>query len=98
MIQANRKQFKAWKLKYEKKNKKLKNNIIRLFWFFLLTPAPPPFDLIPIHTIMDMRNHKRRNVLIHARVNFNQSDVGGELKMPLLLVGWGRGVNRKDRI
>ena len=32
----------------------------------------PPTDLIT-HTIMDMLNDKRRNVLTHVRVNFSQS-------------------------
>ena len=47
---------------------------------------------------MDMRNNKRRNVLIHARENFSQSETrsllrGGELNFELLLWGGG-GINR----
>ena len=63
--------------------------------------SPPLTDLTAPHTIMDMRNNKRRNVLTHARVNFSQSETssllrrgaGGGLNFELLL--W-RGVNRKD--
>ena len=62
-------------------------------WIFSVNSPPPP-----PHTIMDMRNNKRRNGLTHARVNFSQSETssllrGGELNFELLL--WG-GVNRKD--
>ena len=46
-----------------------------------LTPPPPP----PHHFIMDIRNNKRRNILTHARVNFNQSETS------LLLRGGGGG-------
>ena len=55
---------------------------------FLL--IPPIFN--SPHTIMDLQNNKRRNVLIHARVNFSQSETsllllggGGELNFELLL-------------
>ena len=50
---------------------------------FLLVPQPPPppsFNSPSPHTIMDMRNNKRRNVLTHARVNFNQSETSSLLR------------------
>ena len=62
-----------------------------------LTPKPPP----PPHTITDMRNNERRNVLTHARVNFSHSETsslvrGRELNFELLLWGGGGAINRKD--
>ena len=36
------------------------------------SPAP--------HTIMDMRNNKRHNILTHARVNFSQSETSSLLR------------------
>ena len=53
---------------------------------------------------MDMRCNKRRNVLIHARVNFSQSESSslllGEvgLKFSLLLVGGGGGGELTEEI
>ena len=63
--------------------------------FFCQLP-PPPLISPPSHTIIDIRNIKRRNVSTHARVNFSQSATssllrggGGGLKLSLLLVGGG---------
>ena len=72
--------------------------------------ADGSFLLTPRHAIMDMRNNKRGNVLIQARVNFSQSETssilrgGWGLNFELLLWGGGGGgreggrrrVNRKD--
>ena len=53
-------------------------------WIFSLTSPP-------LHTIMDMRNNKRRTVSTHAQVNFSQSEtnslVRGGVNFELLL--WG---------
>ena len=62
---------------------------------FCWSPPPPP------HTIMDMRNNKRR-VSTHARVNFSQSEtvrfcVGGWVKFWASTVGGG-GISRKDPV
>ena len=64
----------------------------------LLLPPPPSHT----HTIMDMRNNKRRNVLTHARVNFSQSETssllrgaGGTRELNFELLLWW-GINRND--
>ena len=44
---------------------------------FRLTPPPPPPHT---HTIMDMQNNKRHNVLTRARVNFSQSETSWLLR------------------
>ena len=68
---------------------------------FILTP--PPTDLTSPHTIMDMRNNERRNILIHAQVmNFSQSETSlmlrwrGGLNFELLL--WGAGGELTEKI
>ena len=75
---------------------------IMTFYCWIFPVNSPPHWFNSPHTIMGMRNNKRRNVLTHARVNFSQSETSsrllllrGELNFELLL--W-RGVNRKDPI
>ena len=61
--------------------------------------TPPPIDLTPPHTIMDMQNSKRRNGLTSARVNFSQSETswrGGWLNFELLL--WEGGGELTENI
>ena len=44
-------------------------------WIFSVNPPPTH-----THTIMDMRNNNRRNVLTHARVKFGQSETSSLLR------------------
>ena len=57
---------------------------------FLLIPPSHWFNCP--HTIMDMRNNRRRNVSTHARVNFSQSETSSLLSVCVCVcVGGGGG-------
>ena len=65
-----------------------------------LINTPPPPDT-HTHTIINMRNNKRRSVSTHTRVSFSQSEKssllrgeGGRELNFVLLLWWG--INRKD--